>query len=104
MSFGNAPSCDIRLNTALTTEQRLIYQDTKAIRKLLAEAKVIAVVGLSTDKTKASNMVASYLQDEGYRVVPVNPNAEAVLGEKAYPNLKSIPFKVDLVDIFRPNA
>ncbi len=104
MSFGNAPSCDIRLNTALTPEQRLLYQDTKAIRRLLAESKTIAVVGLSTDKTKASNMVASYLQDEGYRVVPVHPKAHEILGEPSYPNLKAIPFKVDIVDIFRPNT
>jgi len=104
MSFGHAPACDIRLNTALTPEQRELYQDTRVIRKLLAEAKTIAVVGLSTDKTKASNMVASYLQDEGYRVIPVHPKAESILGEKAYPNLRAIPFPVDVVDIFRPNT
>jgi len=74
------------------------------IRELLANAKTIALVGLSTEKTKASNMVASYLQDEGYRVIPVNPRATEILGEKCYPDLKSIPDKVDVVDIFRPPA
>ena len=95
-------TCDIRLNTRLTPEQRDVYQNAKVIRDLLANAKTIAIVGLSTEKTKASNMVASYLQDEGYRVIPVNPRATEILGEKCYPDLKSIPDKVDIVDIFRP--
>ena len=93
---------DISLNTALTPEQRERYQNTKVIRELLADAKTIAVVGLSTEKTKASNMVASYLQDEGYRVIPVHPKAEEILGEKCYPSVADIPFPVDIVDIFRP--
>lgn len=95
-------ACDISLNTKLTPEQRERYQNTKVIRDLLATAKTIAVVGLSTEKTKASNMVASYLQDEGYRIIPVNPRATEILGEKCYPDLKSIPEKIDVVDIFRP--
>ncbi|MFI5384726.1 MAG: CoA-binding protein [Fimbriimonadales bacterium] len=95
-------ACDIRLNTPLTEQQREKYQNGRVIRELLATAKTIAVVGLSTEKTKASNMVASYLQDEGYRVIPVNPRAEEILGEKCYPDLRSIPFPVDIVDIFRP--
>ncbi|HWA82666.1 MAG TPA: CoA-binding protein [Fimbriimonadaceae bacterium] len=94
--------CDISLNTKLTPEQRERFQNTKTIRDLLATAHTIAVVGLSTEKTKASNMVASYLQDEGYRIVPVHPKATEILGEKCYPDLKSIPEKVDIVDIFRP--
>jgi predicted CoA-binding protein len=94
--------CDISLNTQLTSEQRERYQNTKVIRELLAEAKTIAVVGLSTEKTKASNMVASYLQDEGYRVIPVHPKAEEILGEKCYPSVAAIPFPVDIIDIFRP--
>lgn len=97
-------SCDISLNTRLTQEQRARFQNTRVIRSLLANAKTIAIVGLSTEKTKASNMVASYLQDEGYRVVPIHPKAEEILGETCYPNLKAIPFPVDVVDIFRPAA
>src|SRR5688500_8772628 len=93
---------DISLNTALSPEQRERYQNTRTIRELLANAKTIAVVGLSTEKTKASNMVASYLQDEGYQVVPVHPKADEILGQKCYPDLRSIPFPVDIVDVFRP--
>ncbi len=97
-------ACDISLNTKLTPEQRARYQDTKVIREILATAKTVAIVGLSTESTKPSNMVGSYLQDEGYRVIPVNPRAAEILGEKSYPDLKSIPFPVDVVDIFRPPA
>lgn len=95
-------ACDVRLNTSLNDEQRDKYQNGRVIRELLAAAKTIAVVGLSTEKTKASNMVASYLQDEGYRIIPVNPRAEEILGEKCYPDLRSIPLPVGIVDIFRP--
>jgi len=102
MGFGPSSVCDISLNTMLDAEQRARYQNTRSIRDLLASARTIAVVGLSTEKTKASNMVASYLQDEGYRVIPVHPKATEILGEKCYPSLSSIPDKVDIVDIFRP--
>ena len=104
MGSGSSISCDISLNTKLTREQREKYQNTKVIQELLKSAKTIAVVGLSTEKTKASNMAASYLQDEGYRVIPVNPRVDEVLGEKSYPDVKSIPFPVDIVDIYRPAA
>ncbi len=95
--------CDISLNTKLTPEQREKYQNGKEIQELLRTAKVIAIVGLSTEKTKASNMVGSYLKDRGFTIVPVHPKADEILGEKAYPNLDSIPFPVDIVDIFRPS-
>ncbi len=97
-------SCDIRLNTQLTPEQRERFQNGKVIRDLIGDSRTIAVVGLSTEKTKASNMVASYLQDEGYRVIPVHPKADEILGEKCYPSVSAIPFPVDIVDIFRPAA
>lgn len=93
---------DIRLNTALDAEQRERYQNTKAIQALLREAKTVAIIGLSTEKTKASNMVASYLIDKGYDVIPVHPKAPEILGRKAYPSLADIPFAVDIVDVFRP--
>lgn len=102
MGFGSSTSCDISLNSRLKPEQRERYQNTRVIRDILGSAKTIAIVGLSTESTKASNMVASYLQDEGYRIVPVHPKATEILGEKVYPDLKSIPFKVDVVDVFRP--
>lgn len=69
--------------------------------RLLKESKTIAVVGLSSDATKDSYIVAKYLQDKGYRIIPVNPSESEVLGEKSYPDLASIKEKVDLVDIFR---
>jgi predicted CoA-binding protein len=102
MGLGSSFVCDIRLNTSLTPEQRARYQDSRVIRDLLGSARTIAVVGMSTEKTKASNMVGSYLQDEGYRVIPVNPRAAEILGEKCYPDVKSVPVPIDLVDIFRP--
>jgi predicted CoA-binding protein len=72
------------------------------INRLLQEARTIAIVGLSSDRQKASFFVAGYLQDEGYRIIPVNPKGGEILGEKVYPDVASIPFPVDLVDIFRP--
>ena len=93
---------DIKLNTALDADQRERYQNTKAIQSLLREAKTVAIIGLSTEKTKASNMVASYLIDKGYDVIPVHPKATEILGRKAYASLADIPFPVDIVDIFRP--
>ncbi|MBV6458757.1 MAG: hypothetical protein HONBIEJF_01895 [Fimbriimonadaceae bacterium] len=97
-----AISCDIRLNTKLTDEQRERFQDSGIIQKLLRDSKIIAVVGLSTEKTKASNMVASYLQDEGYRIIPIHPSADEILGEKAYTSLRLVPEPIDIVDVFRP--
>ncbi len=95
-------TCSIKLNTQLDAAQRERFQNTAVIRRILAETKTIALVGLSSEKTKASNMVASYLHDEGYRVIPVTPKPGVILGEESYPDLKSIPFPIDLVDIFRP--
>lgn len=104
MGFGSGASCDIRLNTSLTEDQRDRHQNPRVIRDVLSGAHTIAIVGLSTEKTKASNMVASYLQDEGYRVIPIHPKAETILGEKCYPDLRSVPDRVDVVDVFRPAA
>jgi uncharacterized protein len=71
------------------------------LKRILREAKTIAVVGLSANPTRESHMVASYLKARGYRIIPVNPVAEEILGEKSYPNLESIPESVDVVDVFR---
>jgi len=99
---GPGPACDIRLNTRLTDSERHRFQNVDTIRRLLRESRTIAIVGLSTDPAKASQFVGTYLQHEGYRIVPVNPKAAEILGEPAYPDLTSIPFPVDLVDVFRP--
>jgi uncharacterized protein len=69
-------------------------------RKLLEDARLIAIVGLSPDKEKASNIVAGYLIKAGYRIVPVNPRYEEILGAKSYRSLSDIPGTVDIVDIF----
>ena len=75
------------------------------VKCILENAKTVAVVGISTKKDSSSQRVAKYLQEHGFRVIAVNPNCEEVLGEKCYPDLKSIPVHVDVVDIFRkPDA
>ena len=68
---------------------------------ILRDAKTIAVVGLSNDRFRPSYGVAHYLQQEGYRIIPVNPNETEVLGEKAYADLLEVPDPVDVVDVFR---
>jgi len=79
----------------------MAINDPQAIARILDESKIIAVVGLSSDQMRASFGVSRYMQSNGYRIVPVNPNETEVLGEKAYDRLADIPFKIDLVDIFR---
>lgn len=71
------------------------------IRKILMESKTIAIVGLSDNRERDSNIVARYLIDRGYTVIPVNPAKTEILGRKCYPDLKSIPGAVDIVDVFR---
>lgn len=67
----------------------------------ILEMKTIAVVGLSNKIGRSSNNVATYLQKQGYRIIPVNPGQDEILGEKSYPDLTSIPKAVDVVDVFR---
>jgi predicted CoA-binding protein len=71
------------------------------IKDLLRTAKIIAVVGLSSKKWRASYGVSEYMQESGYRIIPVNPQQKEVLGEKCYARLEDIPEKPDIVDIFR---
>ncbi len=78
---------------------RVARMDTVA--KIIQEAHTIAVVGLSSNPQRPSHSVAKYLQEQGYRIIPVNPNETQVLGEKAYPDLVSVPGQIDIVDIFR---
>ncbi|MBI2846908.1 MAG: CoA-binding protein [Chloroflexi bacterium] len=73
----------------------------KNIEEILRQSKTIAVVGLSPKPERDSYRVAIYLKEQGYRIIPVNPNATEILGERCYPDLSSIPEKVDVVDIFR---
>jgi len=74
------------------------------IKEIFESVKSIAVIGLSPDETKASHRVAKYLQEAGYKIVPVYPKEDTILGEKVYRSLKEIPFAVDMVDIFRKPA
>jgi predicted CoA-binding protein len=69
--------------------------------EILQAAHTVAVVGLSSDRFRPSYGVARYLQQEGYRIIPVNPNETEVLGERSFPDLLSVPEKVDVVDVFR---
>jgi predicted CoA-binding protein len=75
----------------------------RELRSLLGEVHVVAVVGISSNPSRPSYDVASYLQENGYRIVPVNPNETEVLGERAYDSLLEIPhdLHVDVVDVFR---
>ncbi len=71
------------------------------ILDLLKRARTIAVVGLSDSPLRPSHGVSAYMQTHGYRIIPVNPNIDEALGEKAYPTLLDIPERIDLVNIFR---
>jgi uncharacterized protein len=79
-----------------------LNQDESAqITGLLKSAKTIAVVGISGNPMRASHGVSAYMKSQGYRIIPVNPTLDSVLGEKAYPSLLDVPEQVDIVDIFR---
>ena len=84
-------TCELPLQNATSAE----------IRDILSAAKIVAVVGLSNKPERDSYGVAAYLQAHGYRIIPVNPNINQVLGERAYPSLEEVPGPVDVVDIFR---
>ncbi|MDB5052572.1 MAG: CoA binding domain protein [Bacilli bacterium] len=71
------------------------------IKQILTDTKVIAVVGLSDNPDRISYMVSQAMQDKGYRIIPVNPNAEQILGEKSYASLEDIPDSIDIVNVFR---
>lgn len=84
-------ACELPLHNATPEE----------IRRLLENARTIAVVGLSDKPERDSFRVAAYLKAHGYRIIPVNPNVTEVLGERAYATLREVPGPVDIVDIFR---
>ncbi|MCW5853220.1 MAG: CoA-binding protein [Anaerolineae bacterium] len=79
----------------------MALNDPAAMDHLFATAKIIAIVGLSSDEERPSHGVAAYLQRQGYRIIPVNPYEREVLGERAYRDLQSVPERVDIVNIFR---
>jgi predicted CoA-binding protein len=77
------------------------FNDPQVAKKILESYKVFAIVGCSADPGRPSNSVAHYLMRNGYDVIPVNPNEQQCFGKDCYPNLRSIPFEVEVVDIFR---
>ena len=78
-----------------------IVDDIAGLRRILAQSRTIAVVGLSANWYRPSFFAAKYMQDHGYRIIPVNPTYDEVLGERCYPTLAAIPGPVDMVDCFR---
>jgi len=92
-TLGLADSADI--------PERHIEMTDHEIRQLLSTAKTIAVVGLSDKPWRPSHGVSEYMQKQGYRIIPVNPNLSQALGEKAYASLEEVPERIDIVNIFR---
>ena len=78
-----------------------INSNSEEIREIFEATKTIAIIGCSPDTSKASNRVATYLKNAGFQIIPVYPKGEEILGEKVYRSLAEIPFKVDMVDVFR---
>ena len=78
--------------------------DNISLRRILRSCRTVAVVGLSAEWHRPSYFAASYLQGKGYRIVPVNPRYDSILGERCYARLEDIPFAVDMVDVFRKAA
>jgi len=78
--------------------------DSEKTRRILSRYKTLAVVGLSAQWHRPSYFAAKYMQEHGYRVIPVNPGYDEILGEKCYKSLRDIPEKVDIVDCFRKSA
>jgi len=74
---------------------------TDELKKILEEAKTIAVVGLSNNETKTAYQISKIMQNEGYRIIPINPTIDEVLGEKAYPTLSDVPDHIDIINVFR---
>ncbi|MEM2963104.1 MAG: CoA-binding protein [Candidatus Anstonellales archaeon] len=73
------------------------------LRLLLSISKTIAVVGCSSNPQKEAHRIPKYLQDNGYRIIPINPNQKEILGETAYPSLSALSFSPDIVNVFRPS-
>jgi len=83
------------------TPTAAIRDDIPGLRRILADHRVIAVVGISANWYRPSYFAAKYMQDHGYVIVPINPNYAEVLGRKCYPDLRSVPDRIDIVDCFR---
>ena len=84
----------------------MLFENTSTfqIRSILLQAKTIAVVGISEREDRASNYVSDYMQSEGYKIYPVNPNIDVWFGLESYESVQDVPEKVDIVDVFRRSA
>ncbi len=81
------------------------YQDPHTIQSILLRAKTVAIVGLSPNELRASHFVGYYMRRHGYRIIPVNPREESILGATSYPSIGAVPDRIDIVDVFRqPDA
>jgi predicted CoA-binding protein len=87
----------------VTTDDATYVPSDQELRSILGDARTVAVVGLSSNPDRPSYEVAEFLQDRGYRIVPINPNETQVLGERAYASLLDVPeeIRIDVVDVFR---
>jgi predicted CoA-binding protein len=94
------PTAPLRYRGAKASD-RTMTDDISTLRRILRSNRTIAIVGLSADWHRPSNFVGKYLQQHGYRIVPVNPRYDGILGERSYARLEDIPFAVDMVDVFR---
>ena len=81
-----------------------MLDDIASLRRILASTRTIAVVGLSAEWHRPSFFAAKYMQEQGYRIAPVNPRYESILGERCWPSLEAIDFAVDMVDVFRRSS
>jgi hypothetical protein len=88
-------------STTNKSKKEINMNSDKEMKEILLSIKTIASVGLSSNPEKESYGVVWYLKEQGYRIIPVNPTATEILGEKAYPSLSAIPGKVDVVQVFR---
>ncbi len=78
-----------------------VNEPNEEIRKIFESVKVIAIPGLSPDESKDSHKVAKYLKSVGYKIVPIYPKGEKILGEKVYRSVEEVPFNIDMIDMFR---
>ncbi len=97
------PACDLSGNIVLSDNQISKYQDRDLVKKIFTRSRSIAIVGLSTNPDKDSHMVGEFLLNHGFKVIPVHPKADKILGEIAYRQVADIPESVDIVNIFRPS-
>jgi len=97
------PVCDLSGNLILSDDQISKYQDSDLVNKILTNARTIAIVGLSANPQKDSHMVGNFLMNHGFKVIPVHPKADKILGEKVYRQVVDIPEPVDIVNLFRPS-